>query len=142
MVNIPGEDAYNVRIGAGVLDALGSSMRGVPAVADARQALVITDANVGPLYLARAKASLVQAGYRVSDICVPAGEEAKSLTVLGEVLEAMAALALERDCVVVALGGGCVGDSPRQPTCAVYRWCRFPPRFCPWWIQAWVGRRA
>lgn len=110
MVNIPGEDAYNVRIGAGVLDALGSSMRGVPAVADARQALVITDANVGPLYLARAKASLVQAGYRVSDICVPAGEEAKSLTVLGEVLEAMAALALERDCVVVALGGGCVGD--------------------------------
>lgn len=110
VVNIPGEDAYNVRIGAGVLDTLGSSMRGVPAVADARQALVITDANVGPLYLARAKASLVQAGYRVSDICVPAGEEAKSLTVLGEVLEAMAALALERDCVVVALGGGCVGD--------------------------------
>ena len=110
VVNIPGEDAYNVRIGAGVLDTLGSSMRGVPAVADARQALVITDANVGPLYLARAKASLVQAGYRVSDICVPAGEEAKSLTVLGEVLEAMAALTLERDCVVVALGGGCVGD--------------------------------
>ena len=85
-------------------------MRGVPVLADARQVLVITDANVGPLYLARAKASLAQAGYRVSDICVPAGEEAKSLTVLGEVLEAMAALALERDCVVVALGGGCVGD--------------------------------
>lgn len=110
VVNIPGEDAYNVRVGAGVLDALGSSMRGVPVLADARQVLVITDANVGPLYLARAKASLAQAGYRVSDICVPAGEEAKSLTVLGEVLEAMAALALERDCVVVALGGGCVGD--------------------------------
>ena len=110
VVNIPGEDAYNVRVGAGVLDALGSSMRGVPALAGARQVLVITDANVGPLYLARAKASLAQAGYRVSDICVPAGEEAKSLTVLGEVLEAMAALALERDCVVVALGGGCVGD--------------------------------
>ena len=110
MVNIPGEDAYNVRVGAGVLDALGPSMRGVPTLADARQVLVITDANVGPLYLARAKASLAQAGYRVSDICVPAGEEAKSLTVLGEVLEAMAALALERDCVVVALGGGCVGD--------------------------------
>ena len=70
VVNIPGEDAYNVRIGAGVLDTLGSSLRGVPAVADARQALVITDANVGQLYLARAKASLVQAGYRVSDICV------------------------------------------------------------------------
>ena len=83
VVNIPGEEAYNVRIGAGVLDSLGSSMRGVPATADARQVLVITDTNVGPLYLARAKASLAQAGYRVSDICVPAGEEAKSLTVLG-----------------------------------------------------------
>ena len=57
VVNIPGEDAYNVRVGAGVLDALGSSMRGVPVLADARQVLVITDANVGPLYLARAKVS-------------------------------------------------------------------------------------
>ncbi len=110
VVNIPGEETYNVRIGAGVLSQLGSSMRKVPALADAEQALVITDTNVGPLYLNSAKASLAQAGFRVSDICVPAGEEAKSIAVLGEVWEAMAALALERDCVVVALGGGCVGD--------------------------------
>lgn len=110
VVNIPGEVAYNVRIGAGVLASLGQSMRNVPSLAGAEQVLVITDTNVGPLYLSRAKASLTEVGYHVSDICVPAGEEAKSIAVIGEVWEAMAALALERDCVVVALGGGCVGD--------------------------------
>lgn len=110
VVNIPGEASYNVRIGSGVLAALGQSMRKVPALANADQVLVITDTNVGPLYLARAKESLAQAGYHVSDICVPAGEDAKSIAVIGEVWEAMASLALERDCVVVALGGGCVGD--------------------------------
>ena len=47
---------------------------------------------------------------RVSDIVVPAGEETKSLEVLGEIWEAMAQLGLGRDCVVVALGGGVVGD--------------------------------
>ncbi len=110
VVNIPGEVTYNVRIGAGVLASLGQSMRNVPSLAGAEQVLVITDTNVGPLYLSRAKASLTEVGYHVSDICVPAGEEAKSIAVIGEVWEAMAALALERDCVVVALGGGCVGD--------------------------------
>ena len=94
VVNIPGEVTYNVRIGAGVLASRGQSMRNVPSLAGAEQVLVITDTNVGPLYLSRAKASLTEVGYHVSDICVPAGEEAKSIAVIGEVWEAMAALAL------------------------------------------------
>ena len=110
VVNIPGEAAYDVRIGAGVLDRLGDHLREVPATASAMRVLVVTDANVAPLYLKRARDAVSRAGYRVSDISIPAGEEAKSLDVVGEVWEAMAALALERDCVVVALGGGVVGD--------------------------------
>ena len=78
--------------------------------AAASRVLVITDDNVAPLYLAAAKSSLVRAGYRVSDIVVPAGEGSKSLEVAGEIWEAMAGLALGRDCVVAALGGGVVGD--------------------------------
>lgn len=110
VVNIPGEESYNVRIGADVLAGLGSYMKRIEAVAAAPRLLVITDSNVAPLYLAEAKASLKAAGYRVSDIVVPAGEESKSLEVAGEIWEAMAELKLGRDCAVVALGGGVVGD--------------------------------
>lgn len=109
-MNIPGETPYDVRIGAGALDGLGQRMRAVEALASMERVLVITDANVAPLYRDQAKASLAAEGFRVSDIVVPAGEETKSLAVAGEIWEAMAQLSLERDCVVVALGGGVVGD--------------------------------
>lgn len=110
MVNIPGEDAYAVRIGSGVLSDLGQSMRAVESLSEASEVLVITDEQVAPRYLAQAKMSLSRAGYHASDICLPAGEQAKSIDVLAEVWEAMASLSLQRDCVVVALGGGVVGD--------------------------------
>ena len=93
-----------------MLGGLGAHVAALPALASVRRALVVTDGNVAPLYAARTKESLAQAGFRVSDIVVPAGEESKSLEVAGEVWEAMAALALGRDSVVVALGGGVVGD--------------------------------
>lgn len=110
MVNIPGENTYSVRIGAGLLAGLGAHVRDACGIQGVGRALVITDSNVAPLYRAAAKASLAEAGLRASDIVVPAGEESKSLEVLGEVWEAMAGLGLSRDCVVVALGGGVVGD--------------------------------
>ena len=110
VVNIPGETPYDVRIGSAVLAGLGSSLMKVPSVARAPHLLVITDANVGPLYLEAAKASLKAAGFRVSDIVVPAGEEAKAPAMALEIWNAMAVLGLTRDCAVVALGGGVVGD--------------------------------
>ena len=110
IVNIPGEEAYDVRIGGGVLANLGAHLRKLPAFAESDRALVVTDENVAPLYRADAKEALAQAGFRVSDIAVPAGEGSKSVEVAGEIWEAMASLALGRDCVVVALGGGVVGD--------------------------------
>lgn len=110
VVNIPGEQAYDVRIGADVMNTLGSRMRGIKQVAQAERVLVITDSNVAPLYRDQAKAALVEADFKVSDIVVPAGEETKSLEVVGEIWEAMAQLSLTRDSVVVALGGGVVGD--------------------------------
>lgn len=110
MVNIPGEKPYAVRIGAGVLSSLGSHAAQACGVEGAGRALIVTDSNVAPLYCDQARASLTQAGFRVSDIVVPAGEESKSLAVIGELWEAMGQLHLERDCVVVALGGGVIGD--------------------------------
>lgn len=110
VVNIPGEEPYDVRIGQGVLARLGASMRAVPALAGVERALVVTDSVVGPRYREAVRASLAEAGFRVNDISVPAGEDSKSVEVVGEVWEAMAQLGLGRDCAVVALGGGVVGD--------------------------------
>ena len=62
IVNIPGEEAYDVRIGTGVLDALGARMRGVPSLEQAERVLVVTDENVAPLYRDRARESLAAAG--------------------------------------------------------------------------------
>ena len=110
VVNIPGEVPYGVRIGADILNGLGPWLKKLPATASAPHLLVLTDTNVAPLYLDAAKTSLKNAGFRVSDIVVPAGEEAKAVAVAAEVWNAMAQLGLTRDAAVVALGGGVVGD--------------------------------
>ena len=109
-VSLPGGQNYDVRIGEGVLDALGENVRALDACAAAQRAVLVTDANVAPLYLARAKASLTRAGFKVVDISIPAGEESKSLDVASELWNAFAQLGLGRDAVCVALGGGVVGD--------------------------------
>lgn len=108
-VAIPGEGPYDVRIGSGLLDQLGADLARA-GIEPPRRVLVLTDSNVEPLYLGRATEALVAAGFAVDSVTVPAGEDSKSLAVAGEVWEAMAQLGLGRDCAVVALGGGVVGD--------------------------------
>ncbi len=110
VVSIPDEAPYDVRIGTQVLDELGASLRKIPRAGSVSRIVVISDSNVAPLYLAQAKDSLVQQGFRVSDIVVPAGEPSKSIEVLGEIWEALATLGLSRDGAIVALGGGVIGD--------------------------------
>lgn len=110
IVELPGARDYAVRIGSGILDALGESMRSIDQLARTTDVLIVTDSNVAPLYLAQTKAALARAGFKAADVVVPAGEDSKSLEVAGEIWSAMAQLALGRDCAVVALGGGVVGD--------------------------------
>ena len=110
IVSLPGEHDYSVRIGSGIIAALGRNLREIERFSTIRDVLVITDSDVGPLYLAQVKASLSQAGFKAADIVVPAGENSKSLEIAGEIWSAMAQLGMGRDCVVVALGGGVVGD--------------------------------
>ena len=110
IVQIPGERDYPVRIGGGVIDKLGQNLREIDRFGQARDVLVITDSNVAPLYLSRVKTALVAAGFRPADATVPAGEDTKAVTVAAEIWSAMAQLSFGRDCLVVALGGGVVGD--------------------------------
>ena len=77
IVSLPGEHDYSVRIGSGIIAVLGRNLREIERFSTIRDALVITDSNVGPLYLAQAKASLSQAGFKAADIVVPAGESSR-----------------------------------------------------------------
>ncbi len=108
VVNFEDAPSYDVRVGPGAIDGLGS--RVVKCIPSATAALVVTDTNVAPLYAATVRESLKAAGLRTVEIAVPAGEASKSIAVLSEVWSAMVAQKLDRDCVVVALGGGVVGD--------------------------------
>ena len=70
----------------------------------------MTDETVAALHLPAARASLAAAGISAVDIIVPPGEASKSFASLERVCEAMIAARIERGDVVIALGGGVVGD--------------------------------
>jgi len=76
------------------------------------RAVIVTDTNVAPLYADAAVAALAGAGVAADVIDLPAGEASKCLTVYGEVMDRLLALkpAIDRGCLIVALGGGVVGD--------------------------------
>ena len=76
----------------------------------ASRLFVVTDSHVAPLYLERVRASLEEAGFRVTAHTVPAGEGSKCPARLAELWEAMMDAGLTRTDAVAALGGGVVGD--------------------------------
>ncbi|RAU21960.1 3-dehydroquinate synthase [Paramagnetospirillum kuznetsovii] len=102
-----GERSYDIHIGSGLLDRAGELiqplMRG-------NRALVITDDQVAPLYLERVEKSLVAAGIMPMHTVLPAGEKTKDFPHLEALLDAMLAARAERGTMVVALGGGVIGD--------------------------------
>lgn len=98
---------YDVIVGTGLLDEVGTRLR---AAASADVAFVVSDTNVAPLYMDRVVASLAAAEFEVGSVIIEAGEAHKNLQSFGTILEAMAAAGLTRDSIVVALGGGVVGD--------------------------------
>ena len=100
-----GSRSYPIHIGAGVIDQsalYAPHLRG--------SAAVITNTVVAPLYLARVRGALQAAGARVAEVVVEDGEQAKGWATLERVIDALLAARLGRDALLVALGGGVVGD--------------------------------
>jgi len=98
--------SYPIHIGAGLLDDVKMYS---PYVAS-RCAAVVTNQVVAPLYLERTRRALVQAGARVVPVLIDDGEPAKTWASLDRVIDALLAARCGRDSVIVALGGGVVGD--------------------------------
>jgi 3-dehydroquinate synthase len=99
-----GERSYPIHIGAGLLD---QEELYRPHLAGG-SAAIVTNEVVAPLYLGRVKAALRHA--RVTQIVVPDGEQAKSWPTLERVFDALLEARCGRDTLLVALGGGVVGD--------------------------------
>ncbi|MBP3697741.1 MAG: 3-dehydroquinate synthase [Clostridia bacterium] len=106
-INVSASTEYDVVIGSGILESLGS--RCADLLGKSRAA-VITDSNVAPLWLDKAVSSLKNAGIDVITYVFPAGEESKCKETLFEILEFMAENKLTRSDFAVALGGGVTGD--------------------------------
>jgi 3-dehydroquinate synthase len=102
-----GERAYDIVIGRDVLPSLGKR---IAALRPGARTAVVTDRNVAKHWLAKTEASLAEAGIATSHIIVEEGEGSKSYAVLEQVSEALISAKIERADLVVALGGGVVGD--------------------------------
>ncbi len=102
-----GDRAYDIVIGR---DALASLGKRVAALRPGARTAIVTDRNVARHWLAKTEASLAEAGIASSHVIVGEGEASKSYAVLEQVSEALIAAKIERADLVVALGGGVVGD--------------------------------
>lgn len=99
--------SYDIIIGRGILDEAGER---IAALAPGTRAVVVCDANVAPLYLDRVQTSLSGAGIESFGAIVSAGEASKSWLGVETVTNAILEGRLERDDLVIALGGGVIGD--------------------------------
>ena len=101
-----GERAYPVHIGAGLL---GEARLYAPHV-EGRRVAIVTNPVVAPLYLERVRQALAQAGAQAVPVLIEDGEQAKGWATLEGLFDALLAARLGRDSLIVALGGGIVGD--------------------------------
>ncbi len=107
-ITVHASHTYDVLIGRGLLSEVGTRSA---ALGGGRNAAIVSDSEVAPLYLETVRRSLESAGFSVvTEQIIPAGEQSKNFTRLGELLEAFAASHLTRSDTVFALGGGVVGD--------------------------------
>lgn len=99
-----GSRSYPIHIGAGLL-AEAALYR--PHLAGA-QVLIVTNETVAPLYLATLRSALT--GVTVREVILPDGEQYKTLEVWNQIFDALLTARMSRDCTVIALGGGVIGD--------------------------------
>jgi 3-dehydroquinate synthase len=102
-----GERRYPIVIGRGQVITLGQR---IAALRPRAKAAIVTDENVARHHLVATQSALAGAGVHSTCITVPAGEGSKSFAMLERVCEALLDARTERGDLVIALGGGVIGD--------------------------------
>ena len=119
-----GPRAYPIYVGPGLLDALPSCLSHI---ATPSSIIVVTDAHVAPHYLAHvlAQCRSIATNQAVTSIVLPAGEGTKSWAQAVALADQILALAPDRSALLVALGGGVIGDLVGFVASIVLRGVRF-----------------
>lgn len=101
-----GKRSYPIFVGAR-LEGIGKYLKNK---GFSRNLLVVTDKNVAPLYLKRLAKSLSASGFAVSSLALAAGESHKNIAAVASIYRASVKAKLDRKSLIIALGGGVVGD--------------------------------
>ncbi|MCM2440176.1 3-dehydroquinate synthase [Agrobacterium vitis] len=123
LVHVPlGERAYDILIGDGLIGRAGGE---ISTRIKGRKAAIVTDENVGALYHGALMDSLEADGFEAVSLTLPAGEKTKSFEHLTKVCDVLLEARIERNDVVIALGGGVIGDLTGFAAGIVRRGVRF-----------------
>jgi 3-dehydroquinate synthase len=98
---------YRVEVGVGARHALLDRVRAHNA---GQHVVVVTDTGVREHWAERCARELSEAGKKVALVCLPAGEEHKNIDSIGKIWDAALEAGIDRDALVLAIGGGVVGD--------------------------------
>ena len=118
-----GPRSYAVWVGTGLLAGAGAAL--APLLGPARRVAVITDETVAGLHLPALQAALAEAGIAAPALALPAGEGTKSWPHLARAVDWLLAQRIERGDLVVALGGGVIGDLAGFAAAILRRGVRF-----------------
>lgn len=115
--------SYQIFISRGLLGSCGAYIKN--AAGRAQKAMVISDSNVFPLYGGQVTASLKESGLDVYTHVFQAGEQSKRLACVEEMYHVLAEHYFSRSDLIVALGGGVVGDMAGFAAATYQRGIRF-----------------
>jgi 3-dehydroquinate synthase len=101
-----GDRAYPIHIGPGLLDRADLVLPHLPQ----KRVVIVTNTTVGPLYLARLRQTLADAGVAAEAVILPDGEAYKNWETLNLIFDEPADQRAERKTTLIALGGGVIGD--------------------------------
>lgn len=121
-VHVTASRNYDVLIGSDLLSSLGAH---AAALEKAKKVCIVSESNVWPLYGEDAKNSLTSAGFETTEFVFPAGEEHKNGSTYLSLLNHLAESRLTRTDLIVALGGGVVGDLAGFAAATYLRGIRF-----------------
>jgi len=122
IVTVNASKSYDIKIGSGLLDLIGKE---VAALGKVTKVCIVSDDRVFPIYGDTIRHSLTQAGLDVRSFVFPAGEESKNGKTLLTLLNELALMQLTRSDLIVALGGGVVGDLAGFAAAVYLRGIRF-----------------
>jgi 3-dehydroquinate synthase len=101
------QNSYNIFIENNLLSNIGIEIQNIY---KGEKLAVVTDSNLDKIYGEKLFDSLVDTGFMVHKIVIPAGEKSKSFRVLEKVYEELISFGINRGSMILALGGGVVGD--------------------------------